>query len=201
MPSKIAGLGRRGRQGNGPSQKVHSILPMRLRFLDRGDLCPASGMTRGRHDATPLSPPASTSGTHEHFDPPVLLPACLAGLGAFRPRLAEGTRANPRRRDACAHQRGLHRVQATLAELPVIGAIAPRVRVAIEPDLDIGVVPHVLHSLSTLGVSVERTLLLSKSNRMSLTDVHACGAPAGPGAPATPGGPPGPHGPAAPAGH
>src|SRR4026208_2488288 len=80
MPSKIAGLGRRGRHGTGPSQKVQSILPMRVRFLDRVGLCPASGMTRGRHDATPLSLPASTSGTHEHFDPPVLLPACRVGL-------------------------------------------------------------------------------------------------------------------------
>src|SRR4029453_6647638 len=55
-------------------------------------------------------------------------------------------------------------------------------------------------SLSTLGISDGRTLLLSKSNRMSPNEVHACGAPAGPGAPATPGGPLGPEGPAGPGG-
>src|SRR4030095_6609395 len=55
-------------------------------------------------------------------------------------------------------------------------------------------------SLSTFGVSDARRLLLSKSNRMSLNDVHACGAPAGPGAPATPGGPLGPAGPSGPGG-
>src|SRR4029450_10498134 len=79
-------------------------------------------------------------------------------------------------------------------------------------------------SLSTLGTSDGRTLLLSKSNRMQLNDVQACappaappflsskptrmprtpaqpcGAPAGPGAPATPAGPLGPAGPAGPGG-
>src|SRR4030095_14634690 len=93
----------------------------------------------------------SASGTDEHLDPSVLLPARLGGLGALRPRLAEGAHADPGCGNALGHHGRSHRFRTTRAELLVIWRGAARVRVAVEPDLVARVVLHVLHQLVDLG--------------------------------------------------
>src|SRR4029453_3230982 len=93
----------------------------------------------------------SVSGSDQHFHPPILLPAGLVGLSALRPRLPEGAHADPGCGNALGHHGRSHRFRATRAELLVIWRGAARVRVAVEPDLVVRVVLHVLHELVDLG--------------------------------------------------
>src|SRR6185295_2055019 len=92
-----------------------------------------------------LSPP------DEHFDPTVPLPAFLGRFRALQLRLAERARRDLVRRDTRAQQGGLDRVHAPLAEGLVVLVGAARVRVAIQTDLDVGVLLHVLVQLGDLA--------------------------------------------------
>src|SRR4030095_12636086 len=98
-----------------------------------------------------LTAALSVSGSNQHFHPPILLPAGLVGLSALRPRLPEGAHADPGCGNALGHHGRSHRFRATRAELLVIWRGAARVRVAVEPDLVVRVVLHVLHELVDLG--------------------------------------------------
>src|SRR3984893_16296238 len=91
------------------------------------------------------------SGPDEHFDSTVPLPARLGRLGALQSRLAERPGLDLGRRDAGAHQRSLDRVHAALAEGLVVLSCAARIGVAVDADLDVRVILHVLAELVDLA--------------------------------------------------